>query len=195
MERRGEVYISHNHKAVEYKRLNLTARSDNDKWFVAIEIFRERIYGRYIYPIRELNRNAYENGFVTMAVCCLLIDTMYQFMHGSNETNNNAKKYIGFLRNNMSDLFATKKAAELFYQHIRCGILHSAQTKDGSILTTEGAKAIEILPSGERIKVNVILFTERLEQEIEKYINLLSNDEASYRENFVKKMNYIVNID
>lgn len=70
------IFISDNHTSSDYRRLSLQINSDSEDWNIAINIFRERIYGRFINQIELLNNNAERNGFASMALCCLLIDTM-----------------------------------------------------------------------------------------------------------------------
>ncbi|MBT2764298.1 hypothetical protein [Paenibacillus sp. ISL-20] len=80
--------------------------------------------------------------------------------------------------------------AKKFYQDIRCGILHQAQTKGNSQLSYTSSVMVERIHNG--IRVNVLMFSEALIKEFEDYIRLLEIGNRLARENFLKKMQFIV---
>ena len=49
------IFISDNHTSSDYRRLHLQINSDREAWNNAINIFSERIYGRFINQIELLN--------------------------------------------------------------------------------------------------------------------------------------------
>jgi len=79
MEHMGDLYISPNYSKDEYNNLKLTLNSSKNDWDKAIDMFSDRIYRRYIEQINVLLNNPKVNGFVIMAINCLLIETMLQF--------------------------------------------------------------------------------------------------------------------
>ena len=72
MERDGVVYVSDYITKVDYKRLRLDkirgVRPDIEE---AIKLFQNRIRNRYLNQINMLNTDVYNNGFASMALCCL----------------------------------------------------------------------------------------------------------------------------
>ncbi len=54
METKGEINISPNYKKDDYLKLKLTMTSDEETWQNAVEILKDRIYGRYLNQIELL---------------------------------------------------------------------------------------------------------------------------------------------
>ena len=198
MEKDGRIYIAPSFTKEDYLNIQLFAMStDKRNWKRAIEIFTNRVYGRFFEPIYFLTeRGVNENGFAIMALDCLLVETLYQFHNGLNKTSGgNKAKYSSFLRQAMPDIFTSQEIAEIFYSDIRCGILHSAQTKNGSRLTSGKHEIISEFRPG-KIQVDVEGFTNRLRQCFADYKNAISyGDNQELRENFIRKMNYICLMD
>lgn len=190
MERSGCVYIANNFVADDYWRLDLT-KNDANTWCQAVDIFRDRIWGRYIDQVKILNRDPFKNGFASVAICCLLIDSMYQFEHGTMGHRYNRVKYKETLRKHMGDVFDSDEKAERFYCDIRCGILHAAETQNGSQLTVGKSYVIKLSNSGEQISVDVVNLATRLEEYINDYCLRLYQNDRPTRRNFKKKMNYL----
>ena len=196
MEHMGDLYISPNYSKDEYNNLKLTLNSSKNDWDKAIDMFSDRIYRRYIEQINVLLNNPKVNGFVIMAINCLLIETMLQFREGLDQSPRNQcrDKYSDFLVDNFPETFC-KKAAERFYRDVRCGILHSAQTKGKTCLSTEDSYIIDF-DSNNKMHISVVGISNVLQEYIEKYcielVTDISNAETiELRENFIKKMDYI----
>lgn len=190
MERNSLVYVNDSITDREFRCFDLDkrhgCRRDYEK---ALSFFRERIQNRYLNQIRLLNQKPFENGFVSMAICCLLIDTFYQFEHGVECTTQNRVCYVDFLRNHLDDIFDTQEKADRFYSDIRCGILHSAQTKNGSMLSSTQNVVIKDIRDGNKysICVSVVLMEERLINYYNDYCERIRHDEVT-QSNFVKKL-------
>lgn len=192
MEREGNSMISRTWRVEDYLKLNLSIDSSDDDWNAAIDFLKERFTERYFGVIDKLKNDPDSNGFAIMALNCLLIDAFYQFENGLEETNQNKRCYTAFLRKYMRHIFENDEQASLFYQHIRCGILHSAQTKYGSELTFGKSYVVDFFNCGTNIRVDVIHFSEELYNYFQNYINRLENrNEEITRENFLKKMQFI----
>ena len=82
--------------------LNLNA-NDKPNWDKAIEIFIDRIDGRYFKQIEILEKNNSHSGFVIMSICCLLIETLEQFWKGKIQNSH--------IQNN----YTSKKVFSIFY--------------------------------------------------------------------------------
>lgn len=191
MERNGVGMITNRYRAQDYLDLQLEVDSEDGKWETAIEIFTDRFTERYFDPVCDLQKNSEKNGFAIMALNCLLIDTFYQFEEGVEETTKNKACYTKFLQEHLSEIVSSSVMAMKFYKDIRCGILHSAQTKNGSMLSTESEIAIEFINGKSSIKVNVNMFSEEMKRYFESYIVRLRYGDKKTRENFITKMYYI----
>lgn len=191
METKKNVLISINHKASDYLSLNLKADAGMDTWRKAIEIFDDRINGRFISQVKLLKQNVKDNGFSMTAIICLLIETLAQFEKGINDSTGCSKQiYKNFLTSHFSQYFDETDALK-FYDKIRCGILHQAQTKNGSRLSPK--KNSNIVKSTNGI---FIVYINSLFDELEKYFieykgQLANPLETQLRENFIRKMDYI----
>lgn len=191
MERNGVGMISGKYVANDFLKINLSLSSSSDDWDKAIEIFEDRFRERYFSPINLLIHNPELNGFAIMALNCLLVDTFYQFEEGLEQTNNNRECYVNFLKSHLSSIVASENMAKRFYKDIRCGILHSAQTNNGSMLAFENGRAIEYINGHTSIKVNVKVFSYEMINYFQSYIYRLKSADKKTRENFIRKMHYV----
>lgn len=110
-------------------------------------------------------------------------------MNATNKLNSIA--FVDFfIRSKSFKADFDEKLAKKFYKDIRCGILHQAQTKGNSQLSYNGNVMVERMING--IRVNVLMFSNALIHEFEEYIRLLHSGHKLGRENFIKKMQFIV---
>lgn len=196
------ILISPTFQREDYLDLNLEVHSSEAEWAKAADIFIDRIKGRHLNAIELLLEKTHgypttnvEYSFSIMGLMCFLIETLYQFYYGLDETERYGHRdaFVNFLTSSQyfRDEFGTSKAIK-FYSDIRNGILHQAQTKKNSQLTIFSGQMVEKLPNG--IRVDVIIFYEALRQEFYSYVSrLLDPVELGLRENFIVKMSYIVN--
>ena len=191
MERNGVGMISLHYSACDFQNLHLKESSSEDKWNQAIDMFRDRFIERYFDPINALISDPEKNGFAIMAINCLMVDAFYQFEYGDLSTSKNTKHYTKFLKNQLSRIIVDSDMALRFYKDIRCGILHSAQTTNGSMLSTECNDAIEFYGGKSSIKVNVVKFTHAMRTYFDDYVDRLKNGEGDLKTNFITKMNYV----
>ena len=201
MDMNGEIKISPKYKFSDYKALNLNYNSPEKDLDIAIEIFDDRINGWYFKAIEKLldieindkdinisEKSVLNFGFASMAIMCLLIETLYQFETGSNKTPpNNKDEYAEFLTRNLSSIFDTKDKAKAFYSNIRCGILHSAETTEKSTLNT--GKKVEMY-SKRKLEVGVIGIYNELHSYFENYKKQIKSD-LDMKKNFIDKMEHI----
>lgn len=186
-------FITENDTRDDYINLNLRLSSQTDGWKRAIDIMRGRIIGRYMDPIETLIRSdVNKNGFAAMALCCLLIETLLQFREGLPQTpgGENQQYYARFLKEQLGHVF-NNQSAKRFYKDIRCGILHSAQTKNGSCLTFDTDYIVKIQGNG-IMMVNIQGIHFELAQYFEHYCEeLIDPSNVDIRTNFIKKMDDI----
>ncbi len=191
METKGEVNISPQYSRDDYHNLKLSETSSTPDWECAVNIFVDRIQGRYINQIDLLSNDINANGFAIMALNCLLIEALYQFENGLKETkNSNKKEYANFLRQIDSTAFSVGSVAEDFYTHIRCGILHSAQTKAESRLSDREGFVVAV--ENNVLIVSVAGVTNLVKNHFNSYAGrLLDSNEIELRKNFIKKMKFV----
>ena len=72
------------------------SKNNIENWNKAIEIFKDRIEGRYFKQIEVLDKNKDRDiglfsGFAIMSLTCLLIETIEQFWTGNIETSRKSK--------------------------------------------------------------------------------------------------------
>lgn len=181
------------------------AKQDED-WDKMIQMFWDRVNGRYLAFINQMNKQPY-SGFAIMTLGCALIETLHQFYKGIKSSNesicdcghhmNNSDFYIQFLTESsfiFKNHFKNKKHAAAFYNHFRCGLIHQAETKsDSKIRRKKGDLLLE--PTKNGLLVYRETFADLLKQEVENYIlHLKSNDVPNLRDQFTKKMDYICRV-
>lgn len=215
MEVRGLSFMSGKYTPADYLRLDLQLSSSQEDWIEAVNIFSDRICGRFFEPMRKLLNNTKNklrknsvpteadlipNGFAVTALACLLLETLMQFKEGIPATDTKAagKRYKNFLTANLLrnyDVTEAKDFAKHFYEDIRCGILHSGETKNGSCLTIEQHPFITSRGDGAdegAIKVDVILLEKKLWSYFIRYcMDLAACTDITLRSNFKKKMDSI----
>lgn len=135
------VQISPKYYKSDWDKLSLNGKSSD--WKMAVEIFDDRMRGRFFNQIDLMDTNPNREvgvfaGFAIMSLDCLLIETLVQFMHGRIRTGQgmDEKSFFDFFQRGESfkKFFDTQTKATVFYQQIRCGLLHQAQTKGKSII-------------------------------------------------------------
>lgn len=173
----------------------------NDNWPLMICIFKDRLSGRFLNPIRLLEKDATIGpfaGFSILALDCLLIETLNQFYQGLNETPGDHQKqfWLFFKGSEFFKQHFTRKSAEIFYSHIRCGLLHQAQTKKQTFIRADQLTMVQAsngnLSNG--IIVDRAKFHQALELEVASYLDKLElggEANSNLRENFLKKMQII----
>lgn len=189
--------IAKGYTTEDYSKLVLDNHNSED-WEKAIQIFIRRVEPRYLQPVRlliesdeKLPLKERKFGFTIMAINCLLIETLYSFRNGIVDNKNNGKPtFVNFLTQSVSfkEHFDTASAG-IFYNHIRNGILHQAETKEGTRIRDVGPL---VRKTGDGIAINRTLFFDQLESEFHIYVDELSDpSNAEFRNNFKTKMDHI----
>ncbi len=151
-----------------------------------------RFYDRYMKPFNYTSKKYkkfYKNGFAMMANACLLIEALEAFYQGWEDTRNRGedafKKF--FLR--VKCLAPFKKDASNFYKHIRCGILHQAETTGGYKILRIGS----LFDDKNRV-INATKFLEELKMCLGNYTDELKTSEwdSEIWDNFRRKMRSII---
>lgn len=204
--------ISSKHSSNEWT--NDFADIYSPNWAKGIDIIKERFNSRYFNPIQQLLSSSdinvkYNCGFLVMSIDCLLIETLNQFFLGlytSEEKyykNNPDTKYKSN-RNAFRDFFKhstffpdfkkDEKLVNIFYNEIRCGLLHQAQSKTNSLINIKEPQMVRLIDKNNPKKgliLNRNLFHQALVNEFDKYLKDLETPTSVniFGENLREKCN------
>lgn len=202
------------------------AKTSKD-WSRMIQIFKDRMDFRYFGAIKAMidadeKQPTRRYGFAILALDCLLVETLHQFYKGFKESRGNGRSVEGVKRKItergsngqffceflMQSSFVYKSffesqpgAAIIFYQDIRCGILHSGETQKATLIrvhqhTEDQNQLFEMIGEEEGIILYRDTFQRLLDQEYKEYCEKLKDpEEKVLRKNFVKKMATICGYD
>jgi hypothetical protein len=157
---------------------------------------------RYFNPIKLLqNHGTFQGeGFSIVAIQCSLVEFLettiqgisYRYLRhretlGRYEYSRSGDVFISFLtkREPFRQDFDTA-AAMAFYQHVRCGLLHEARTKDRWKIWARS-------PNGKPIDLNAkIVFRDDLQAAFDKFLDVYRHDlldSVDLQAAFIRKFN------
>ncbi len=148
-------------------------KEDGDKNSI-LELVHQRFHERFFTPFTE---NKAKHGFSMMAVSCLMIEALLSMQNGLNKStdakkeNGNTKSGVELFNEFFSRSHYLTEFTDLgseFYPHIRCGILHQAETTGGWRIRRTG----NIVCQESKI-INASKFMKALELELDDYLNTL----------------------
>jgi hypothetical protein len=171
-------------------------------WGKAIDILRDRFDGRYFKPLEVLVNHDEKSirtnvGFIVMSIDCLLIETLNQFYLGLTHTR---EKYYkdnpddNFRRNwqafrdffkhskNFSDFKIDNALCKVFFDQIRCGLLHQAESKVNSLINLKEHQLVKRIDASDLTKgiiINRNIFHECLVKEFEQYYQDLGDPKST----------------
>jgi hypothetical protein len=150
-----------------------------------ISFIKNRFTERYILPFRD---NKSKHGFSMMAVSCLMIETLESFWNGWLNSKNKSEKAFCYFFDRSNRLIDFRGYSKEFYKHVRCGILHQAETTGGWRITRKGELFNKLTKT-----INATEFIKILEEELSDYCNKLNNShwDSEIWRNLRKKMNKI----
>jgi hypothetical protein len=200
---------------------------ENENWGNAFHFFEERIRTRYLEPIQSiLDMERYEGeGFAAVSLQCSLIETIESFINGwvynakkdekeELEKNswykntlhkenrigsvNSAEIFISFFRKRLP-FKKMNVDGLLFYQEVRCPLLHETQTKSNWIIKkcSSATKSYCESPSSK------IIYRDQFQRDIETVIDdykkaIIEGTEfdkkistKNLKENFCAKFNHL----
>lgn len=140
------------------------ASADRDK---IAEFLRLRFLERYFDTV-----NGSANGFLLMAVCCLVVEALESFRQGWATSDRHGERAFSSFFERYPEVRSLHGVAPQFYKHIRCGILHQAETSGGWTLTR---KAPESLVNVAGKRVNAVKLHSALRTCLDKYITELKH--------------------
>ncbi len=176
--------LSSNYTVEAYEKLEREQPPNKAK---IVEFFIERFTERYLTPIKSAPKGQ-KNGFCTMAISCLMIEALESFWCGWPETS--GKSALAFCQffSRSPRFHSLLGFGPEFYKHVRCGILHQAETTGG--WTVHRGKDGPLLFDPNGPSINATKFHDALAFEVAHYANLLEkSDWNSERwQKFRKKM-------
>jgi hypothetical protein len=188
------VKIAGEFKATEWPTdRNRLEAGDDEAWKLAVEILRKRLCGRYLDQSRALLDRSY-SGFAVLAIDCAVVETLEQFRRGAKETPRRMglQFFKTFLTKTRFGNHFTEATAQLFYETVRCGILHQAETTADSIVKKKSATfVVKQSTTGNGITINARRFHEELEAALADYVSALLAGDVGLRTSFITKMNFI----
>ncbi|MDR7371081.1 hypothetical protein [Flavobacterium aquidurense] len=163
----------------------ITDKDDQAKEALTNFIY-HRFYNRYIKHVKSM-----DSGFLKMAVCCLMIETIESFKQGKKNTKPTGmgkKMFEDFFKSEKSNFPEFESIYKEFYYNIRCGILHQAETTNGWRILRSG----KILDKTNKT-INSEMFVKALEKSLQDYKTVLDNSTFTevIWQNAVKKIKYI----
>ena len=198
------IQISPKYYKADWDELNLNGKTSD--WLKAVQILEDRMKGRFFDQIDLLNKNPNREtgvfaGFAIMSLDCLLIETIEQFINGRIRTGQgmDEQAFFEFFQRNQEfkNFFNDKIKATIFYQQIRCGLLHQAQTKRKSIIHIRNEPILDwVKPNKpkEGIKIQRRKFHKEVLSIYENYCKDLKDDrKMNLRGKFKRKMESIIN--
>jgi hypothetical protein len=197
------IKISPKYYQEDWSNLILANKNSTD-WDTAIDIFKDRMEGRFIKQIEILDKNPDRKigvfaGFAIMSLECLFIETLEQFYNGNIRTGQgmDVDAFYNFFQRSskFSSFFNTKKKAKIFYEQIRCGLLHQAQTKRKSTIDIKGKEMLQWVNRknlNEGINIQRRLFHDEVYTIYKSYLKELKNN-LNLKRKLKRKMNHIVN--
>jgi hypothetical protein len=176
---RQSAKLSNSCTVLQYR--DFESRNDRN----AIAAFVEaRFAERYLDPLEVFPER--KSGFAIMAVTCLMIEALESFALGWADSRHKSKRVFRSFFVRWDEFAAFRPLANDFYIHIRCGILHQAETTDGWRIRRDGSLI------GDRV-INATKFAKVLRRVLSRYASLLRTEpwDSEIWTAFRKKMNHV----
>ena len=131
-------------------------------------MLRKRFEERYIRPVL----GAHRHGFTIMSVSCLMVEALVSFQQGWRDTKRMRSKPFDIFFFENREFHPLTPHSEAFYVHVRCGLLHQAET-------TGGWRILRIGPlfSVRDSCVNAVAFIDALGRALSEYCERLESTE------------------
>lgn len=142
----------------DYKKACENSPPDRDS---IAEAIRRRFTERYITPAMAKPRH----GFTMMAVSCLMIEALEGFRQGWKTSKGRSEKAFCNFFNTFEPFNVFREHAKDFYAHIRCGILHEAESRGGWRILRDRSPLFDT----NQLTVNAECFLNTLKQVLDGY--------------------------
>ena len=128
----------------------------------------ERFEERYLNPV--VGSPQHKNGFAIMAISCLMIEALESFRLGWRDSRRKSSSAFRSFFSHWTVFSAFQPVAGEFYTHVRCGILHQAETTGGWLILRSGPLFVERT-------INAAKFASHLRHVLREYAALLRKSE------------------
>jgi len=158
-------------------------------WDKAIAIVEDRIRGRWLDMGGALLAHLH-SGFAVIAIDCIVIESMWGFMHGERTPSKDPQVYREILTG--SRFGWSTAESDSFRKSVRHAIMHDAETRGWEIQKTK-PKGVRPQKSknGDWI-LNRTEFHKALKESFADWLVLLRNARQALRENMRKRMEEII---
>ncbi len=156
------------------------------------EMIYHRFYDRYIKPFEYKSgyyKTCYKNGFAMMASGCLLIETLESFYEGLGDTERRSKEMFKKFFERERSLLGNFNS-DKFYENVRCGILHQAETTEGYKISRKEKDLFNEMTK----TINAAEFLKQLEKCLKEYKEKLKESKwnSEIWDNARRKMRSII---
>jgi hypothetical protein len=124
------------------------------------EAIKLRFTERYIAPALNQPRN----GFTMMAIACLMIEALECFRQGLDTSEGRSRRVFRALVESVPPLATFAPLSSELHSHVRCGILHQAETTGGWKVVRQGP-----LFDQRTLTINATLFLDALREILHEY--------------------------
>lgn len=152
----SETLLSNKVSVADYRRMEHNQDREGISRFI-----RQRFTERYIDPVRKSEA---KHGFSIMAVSCLMIEALESFKQGWRSTHRKSRESFKKFFTGNHHLVEFEPLADEFYDHVRCGILHQAETTGGWKIRRRGP-----LFENSSKHINATEFLTRIERYLDEY--------------------------
>lgn len=133
------------------------------------KFIRNRFSGRYIEPLLSVPTGK-KSGFCIMAVACLMIEALESFRQGWEDSKGKSETAFCSFFDHFEPFKELRGHGSQFYAHIRCGILHQAETTNGWRIRRElGAPVFD----SENLTIGANAFLDALKLSFDAYCSEL----------------------
>ena len=122
--------LSSKHTVRDYLRME---NERDQRGIAAMILLRHR--ERYVNPVEC---SSAKHGFASMALACLLIETIQSFKEGLEDTKGHSRKMFQDFLAAESGFAEFANIPDGFYEDIRCGILHQGESRAGWTIKRQG---------------------------------------------------------
>ena len=143
-----------------------------------------RFRERYFDPV--INSSS-KHGFTMAAIACLAIESLAGFEQGLKETPQRQGKrtFVDFFEQALRPQLREIRGND-FYKHIRCAVLHQAETTGGWRILRRGG-----LADYDAKTINSALLIDELLLEVQEYAEHLKQDDAQW-DCFRRKLEFVI---
>lgn len=208
------IKISKSFTIGDWKKLRSELINSNEKWDEAYRVFEDRIYSRFLEPIKavkKIDKNEGE-GFTIALISVVLLEYLAALECGkiySQESNTaphfysqSSKLFTEFIRNSVifRPLFPSNTSInDKFYPNIRCGLVHEARTLDKDvIISNDSLKNTQpdqiYFKIDEEYRLNRDLLLEKILEHINEKKNQVLFGDNIFRKNFLLKLDDIAGL-